>query len=63
MTASQAAKVLGVRVTRDAGYEGGNCYSIAVAIQTNTSDRARLTWDGFDISNRIVRKIEMACSR
>ena len=26
MTASQAAKVLGVRVTRDAGYEGGNCY-------------------------------------
>jgi D-alanyl-D-alanine carboxypeptidase len=36
--------------------------SIAVAIQTNTSDRARLTWDGFDISNRIVRKIEMACS-
>ena len=26
MTASQAAKVLGVRVTRDAGYEGGTCY-------------------------------------
>jgi len=26
MTASQAAKVLGVRVTRDAGYEGGSCY-------------------------------------
>ncbi len=26
MTASQAAKVLGVRVTRNAGYEGGNCY-------------------------------------
>lgn len=26
MTASQAAKVLGVRVTRDAGYEGGDCY-------------------------------------
>ena len=26
MTTSQAAKVLGVRVTRDAGYEGGSCY-------------------------------------
>ena len=26
MTLSQAAKVLGVGVTRDAGYEGGNCY-------------------------------------
>ncbi|CAN5446717.1 hypothetical protein BH18ACI1_BH18ACI1_24760 [soil metagenome] len=26
MTASQAAKILGVRVTRDAGYEGGSCY-------------------------------------
>lgn len=26
MTASQAAKALGVFVTRDAGYEGGTCY-------------------------------------
>lgn len=26
MTASQAAKILGVRVTRDAGYEGNTCY-------------------------------------
>ncbi len=26
MTASQAAKILGVRVTRDPGYEGGTCY-------------------------------------
>ncbi len=37
--------------------------SIAVAIQTNTSDRARLAWDGFDISNSIVSKIEMTCTR
>ncbi|MEJ7578275.1 MAG: hypothetical protein WKF74_14870 [Pyrinomonadaceae bacterium] len=26
MTLSQASKALGVHVTRDAGYEGGNCY-------------------------------------
>ncbi|MDQ3713617.1 MAG: hypothetical protein M3388_15530 [Acidobacteriota bacterium] len=26
MTLSQAAKALGVRVTRDAGYDGGDCY-------------------------------------
>ncbi|MCA1623453.1 MAG: hypothetical protein LC768_12735 [Acidobacteria bacterium] len=26
MTLSEAAKALGVRVTRDAGYEGGDCY-------------------------------------
>src|ERR687893_1875957 len=26
MTLAQASKALGVRVTRDAGYEGSNCY-------------------------------------
>ena len=36
--------------------------SIAVAIQTNTSDPARLEWDGFDVSDRLVRSIAAVCS-
>ncbi len=35
--------------------------SVAVAIQTNTSDQARLDWDGFELSNRIVSRIVAVC--
>ncbi len=36
--------------------------SVAISIQTNTSDRDRLRWDGFDISDAIALKIENRCS-
>ena len=39
-------------------YEGP---SVAVAIQTNTSDQARLAWDGFDVSDRIASGVAAAC--
>ncbi len=34
---------------------------VAVAIQTNTSDRARLVWDGYDLSDRIAARVASAC--
>ncbi|MEJ7624855.1 MAG: serine hydrolase domain-containing protein [Pyrinomonadaceae bacterium] len=37
--------------------------SIAVAIQTNTSDHERLSWDGYDVSDRIVKRVDMACHK
>lgn len=37
--------------------------SVAVAIQTNTSDRERLKWDGFEISDAIALKIDGICNR
>jgi D-alanyl-D-alanine carboxypeptidase len=35
--------------------------SVAVAIQTNTSDPTRLDWDGFDLSDRIAAKMVSVC--
>ncbi len=35
--------------------------AVAVAVQTNTSDPARLTWDGFELSNRIASRVAAAC--
>ena len=35
--------------------------SVAIAMQTNTSDNERLHWDGFEISDSIAQKIEKAC--
>ncbi len=35
--------------------------SIAVAMQVNTSDPARLDWDGFDVSNSVALRVAAAC--
>jgi outer membrane protein assembly factor BamE (lipoprotein component of BamABCDE complex) len=51
MTASQAAKVLGVRVTRDAGYEGGNCYY--------TSPKSGFKDIAFMMSGRRIARIDI----
>ncbi len=42
-----------VRYYADAG--------IGVAIQTNTSDPARLPWDGYDVMDRLVGQLSAAC--
>lgn len=36
--------------------------SVAIAIQTNTSDRERLKWDGFQISDAIASKVGNRCN-
>jgi len=51
MTASQAAKVLGVRVTRNAGYEGGNCYY--------TSPKSGFKDIAFMMSGRRIARIDI----
>jgi D-alanyl-D-alanine carboxypeptidase len=35
--------------------------SVAIAIQTNTSDKKRLEWDGYEMSDAIALKIEKRC--
>jgi D-alanyl-D-alanine carboxypeptidase len=36
--------------------------SVAVAIQTNTSDDDRLTWNGYDLGDRIATRVDMVCN-
>ncbi len=35
--------------------------SVGIAIQVNTSDQARLPWDGFDLSDSIATRVASAC--
>lgn len=37
--------------------------SVAVAIQVNTSDEARITWDGYELSDRIAKGVAAVCGR
>jgi outer membrane protein assembly factor BamE (lipoprotein component of BamABCDE complex) len=51
MTASQASKVLGVPVTRDAGYEGGSCYY--------TSPKRGYKNIAFMMNGRLIARIDI----